>query len=472
MREENGGTLRAVAWSEICPWLNIFRVFRIAVGFRVLTLATVGLLLTVGVWGLIAAILGPGSKTDTAQWINQHIKENLQVVTEAVPDEPGLPEWPVADIDTPDAEESRAPIVDSVVTVWLQLTEPLRRVLTASGWEVLCLLLFGLTSLAIWAFFGGAITRIASVELACGERVPMAAALRFACARFWGYFTAPLVPLGAIILLGIPIWFLGVIIWFGNVGVLLVSFFWFLALLAGFIMTLFLVGLLFGWPLMWGTISTEGTDSFDALSRSYAYVFQRPLHFLFYTLVATVLGALGWLLVWNFAACIIQLTYWSASWGCGGDRIAQLATLDGVGGVGFAILNFWVQCVKFIAVGFIYGYFWVAASAIYLLLRRDVDATEMDEVYLEEDAAEETYGLPPLATDETGAPVVKEELPGDEAEPLPDESAESEAPEEESAEETDESEAGASDESSEAESSGEGSEEGDSPEEDKLSEER
>jgi len=34
-------------------------------------------------------------------------------------------------------------------------------------------------------------------------------------------------------------------------------------------------------------------DSFDALSRSYAYVFQRPLHYLFYALVAAVFGALA-----------------------------------------------------------------------------------------------------------------------------------------------------------------------------------
>ncbi len=459
MKEENGGILRTVAWPEICPWLNIFRVFRIAIGVRVLVLATTGLLLTVGMWGLIAAVLGPDSDSDTATWINQHIEDNWRVVTESLPDKPGLPEWPVADTNDPDAENSRAPIMDSVVTVWLRLTEPLRRVLAASPRELFCLLLFGLTSLAIWAFFGGAITRIASVELACGERVPMGAALRHACSNFWSYFTAPLVPLLGIVLMAVPVWILGLIM-NANLGVLLVSFVWLLALLAGLVMTLFLIGLLFGFPLMWGTISTEGTDSFDALSRSYAYVFQRPLHYLFYILVAAVLGALGWLLVWNFAACIIQLTYWSASWGCGEPRIKELQTLVGVGGVGFAILNFWVQCVKFIAVGFVYGYFWVAASAIYLLLRRDVDATEMDEVYLDEDADEQPYGLPPLAADQGGAPVDEEESPGEEPE--------EESREGESAEKEDESEA---DESSETESSSEGTEETGSLEEDRPPEE-
>jgi len=62
-------------------------------------------------------------------------------------------------------------------------------------------------------------------------------------------------------------------------------------------------------------------------------------------------------------------------------------------------------------VGFIYGYFWTAATAVYYLLRRDVDATEMDEVYLDADASEPAAALPPLATDAAGAPVAGQEAP-------------------------------------------------------------
>ena len=41
---------------------------------------------------------------------------------------------------------------------------------------------------------------------------------------------------------------------------------WWLPLLAGLVMTLLLVGLV-GYPMMYTTISTEGTDTLDALSR-------------------------------------------------------------------------------------------------------------------------------------------------------------------------------------------------------------
>ena len=159
----------------------------------------------------------------------------------------------------------------------------------------------------------------------------------------------------------VPIFFLGLLMG-SDFGTLLVSIVWPLALLLGVLMALLLLGLLFGWPLMWSTISAEGSDSFDALSRSYAYVFQRPLHYLFYVIVAAVLGFLGWLLVANFAAAVIWLSYWAAGWGCSAERLAAVMHGAGAGG---AVIHFWVGCVKLLAMGFSFGYFWTAACAIY-----------------------------------------------------------------------------------------------------------
>jgi hypothetical protein len=187
-----------------------------------------------------------------------------------------------------------------------------------------------------------------------------------------------------------------------------------------------LVGLLFGWPLMFPAISVEGMDSFDALSRSNNYTFHRPLHYLFYALVATFVGLLSWWLVSNVAATIIYLPFWAASWGGGGDRVAAIiervlaldagsaasmpTSLGGAGLLGAEILWFWVLCVKLVALGFLYSYFWTASTAIYYLLRRDVDATELDEVYLEDDKGEAVDRPPALKIDETGVPVVGGEV--------------------------------------------------------------
>ena len=170
-----------------------------------------------------------------------------------------------------------------------------------------------LWAMAVWALFGGAISRVAAVQLAADERIGWAAALRFAASKWLSYFAAPLLPLLGVVLVAIPLAVLGLLMRL-NFGVLLAGVLWPLALLGGLVMALLLLGLAFGWPLMWATISTEGTDSFDALSRSYAYVFQRPLRYLFYVLVAAVLGWLGWLLVSTFVAALVGLSSWAAGW--------------------------------------------------------------------------------------------------------------------------------------------------------------
>ena len=56
MLEENKGGLRSVAWAEIFPWLALFRTFRLAIGFRALVMAALGLLLTVIGWCVLGNI--------------------------------------------------------------------------------------------------------------------------------------------------------------------------------------------------------------------------------------------------------------------------------------------------------------------------------------------------------------------------------------------------------------------------------
>ena len=79
------------------------------------------------------------------------------------------------------------------------------------------------------------------------------------------------------------------------------------------------------------------------------------------------------------------------------------ADLSGIGYAGAGLIRFFAGCVKLLAVGYLFSYFWTAAVAIYFLLRRDVDATEMDEVFLDADADEQASGLPTVTTDQAGA---------------------------------------------------------------------
>lgn len=320
----------------------------------------------------------------------------------------------------------------------------------------LCVMLW---TLAAWALFGGAITRIAAVQVARGEKIGMREAVRFTLKRIVSYLLAPLFPLGFVfvvllfmVLFGlihmIPVF--GDVVWDGLL--------WWLMLICGMVMAVTLVGLV-GWPLMAATISAEGTDSWEAVSRSYSYVYQKPWHYAWYSLVAIAYGAV---LVF-FVGFMGSLTVYLAKWGVSETPLISKANreptylfvyaptsfgwrtllleggtvegrklvdngeiqqgvyedyfgnpdesrdhLHGWNKIGAFLVAVWLGLVFLLMLGFGYSYFWSASTIIYLLMRRHVDAAEMDEVYLEEDEQEGPYGgnfTPPVA------PVVPESKP-------------------------------------------------------------
>ena len=206
--------------------------------------------------------------------------------------------------------------------VWAVLSHPVWRILSIDASpsdgslpvrDFLSLLLSAVWSLAIWAYFGAAISRVAAVQLATGEQVGWAAALRWARAKWAAYFSAPAMPMLAVAVVVLPIFVLGLLMRLDLLA-FAAALIWPLVLVGGFVMTVLLAGVLLGWPLMWATVSVEGTDSFDALNRTYAYVFQRPLRYLFYVIVAGAIGWLGWIVVETLAASVIWLASWAASW--------------------------------------------------------------------------------------------------------------------------------------------------------------
>ena len=396
MIERNKGRITSVAWMEICPWLIIFRSFRLAIRVRFLFIAAVAILATTVGWDIIGRAF---STVDDPQ-----LQQNIAAVTST-----GNCPWTALASMVPDSPSYPNPQAANPIGIaWLQLSAPLQRIfaLELSLTEMLFWLLCGLWAVFIWAFAGSAITRTAAVQLAAEEKLGWAAMARYVLSHWRSYFAAPIFPFLGVLIVTIPIMLLGLLLR-TSATTWLAGLVWFLPLAGSFLSGILLLGLLFGWPLMWATISSEGTDSFDALSRSYAYVSQRPLQYLLYAVVAAVFGWLGWLLVMNFAAGVVHLAYWSASFGAGHEHVAAIIAGDPSAGVGASVLRFWTGCVKVLAVGYLYSYFWTAATAIYFVLRRDVDATEMDEVFLE-DATEATFGLPAVETDEKGAPVVEE----------------------------------------------------------------
>jgi hypothetical protein len=71
--------------------------------------------------------------------------------------------------------------------------------------------------------------------------------------------------------------------------------------------------------------------------------------------------------------------------------------------LGAYLVAFWLGILFLFVVGFGYSYFWTASTIIYLLMRRKVDDTDLDEIHLEEEAEEPYVPAPPAATSPPGS---------------------------------------------------------------------
>ena len=305
----------------------------------------------------------------------------------------------------------------AITGVFRRLVTPFQRFFLKPSWSDCFLLATGtLWTLLVWGLFGGAITRIAVMRLGCDEAVPMRTALKYSSTRLGTYVLSPLFPIAIILVLTMPVALLGLLLMWFELGVLLVSAVWIFVLLAGFTMAHFLLGGLLGWPLMWVVTSAEETgDHYEAFSRSFSYTSQRPFHYLFYALVAVVLGTLGWFLVQIVAELTIHMSYWSVMWGCGADRIESLKNVGADPSfllkTSHSLMNFSEETVRLVAGSFAYSFFWCGAVGIYLLLRKSVDQTEFDEVFLDDE--EPPFDLPALQDGPSVVPEMVEKSESD-----------------------------------------------------------
>jgi hypothetical protein len=274
--------------------------------------------------------------------------------------------------------------------------------------------------MAVWALFGGAIARIAALYLARGEMLGPIAALKSAAMIWVSTIAAPSFCLGVIALFALLLMAVGFVSQLGLLA-FLAGLLWVVVLLIGVALAVFAIGLVVGWPLMWATIATERTDSFDGVSRGYAFTYQRPLHLVFFVIVATALGLLAQTAVSIFVGASFKAVHIGIAAGASQDyadallRGAPLPDNEKLGSLasaGGAMMRFWSGGLWAIAAAFPMAYLFSAATGIYLLLRRLIDSTELGEVALDEGEPEQ--GLPPLATDlVTGVPRVQAGPPVD-----------------------------------------------------------
>jgi hypothetical protein len=159
------------------------------------------------------------------------------------------------------------------------------------------------------------------------------------------------------------------------------------------------------------------------LQRGYNYVFERPWHYLGLGLVTMVHSSVVIFFVWLMGQVIVYLTAWAVGSGLSDQTAAQAmsavpalvaAAPDALPAVSVdpassswtaLFVGGWTRVVAALVVGFVYSYFWTAATIIYFLLRRSVDGNELDEIYVPEAETNDDL-LPLVGTAATPLPVV------------------------------------------------------------------
>ena len=380
-------TVRSVDWQSVLPWTLIFRTVPLAGGFSVVSLGALGVLLSWLGWSLGGFVLGINDeRLETLPHLAAIEAQHASVTSPAVT----LPK------DRKLSELPRDGVTRVIGYYWSPAVGVLR-VPEERGLVTFAYLSWGLLwSLAVWSWTGGAIARIAVVRLGRDEGMGIKSALLFSTRRFPAFF--PLYPLALLVLLALLGILPGLLVrldW----GAGFVSVFWLLGLAVSMIFTIVILGVLVGWPLMVVTTAAEGTDSLDGLARGFAYSFQRPINYALYLIVSICFSILCVAVAALVANLVLDLTYWSMSWGAGGERIATLrphlmdpaseilAGETTSGSLKFAqgAFQFWDGLLGVLLNGFAFGLFWCLYSAIYLLLRRDVDETEVDEVFIDDE---------------------------------------------------------------------------------------
>jgi len=472
-------------------WSEIFRTFQVAIHPRKLVIAGVGVLVMSLGWFLLSHVFygSPPDRKDESRYGSKVIQERLG---DKKPDgteytaadiereterlyQKDLAQWRLLDqmagpngrlrtlpwyeyrgpnpyyLLTTIAGGNAAEIYDVVLRFLVGTTpvliEPLVKLIlpvvkivdpNASPLTRLYLILCLVWGIAVWAFFGGVITRIAAIEFTGKDRVDTKACVKFVADRYVHYILTPLAPLviiGVVVLVLMVFGFVALLPILGDV--LLYGLGLPLVILGGTIIALLLIGLA-SYPLMYATISTEGSDTFDGFSRSYSYIYQAPWNYLWYSLVSIFYGALVTLFVIFLGSLAVYASKWAVSqaplsestnrepdylfiyapesfgWRqlmLKGGPLDQTMTfeVDPQAGrpipkydytnpavaqeyrkslliserIGAGLASFWLVALFMLMVGFTYSYFWSASTMIYLLMRKKVDEIPMDELFVE-----------------------------------------------------------------------------------------
>lgn len=287
------------------------------------------------------------------------------------------------------------------------------RLFTAIGWQEVGYLTFSLLWItAVFAFFGGILARRAAVELGQRTIAPWGETLRIVGSRMVSYMWVTGMHLVAIALLLLVPLLLGLLARLGPLailaGVLLILCFPIVVAVGRLVLSMFIC-----FPLAVTAIGCEkNADAFEGFSRSNNYFFQRPVVAALSVVALISIGTVGYLIIfwlllagwhWVRDAFLAGAGYTITDL-VGGETVvidgsAAVATvtpaspdLQATRILRWVLVGGWLT--RLLIAAYWFSYFWAGTAAVYLILRRSVDNTDLDEI--DSPYEGEAVGLPEL----------------------------------------------------------------------------
>ena len=409
---------------------KIFQTFRIAIHPSKMIIAFLAVVL-IGLSGVIFdltnSVVKSGDGKVTELHVYMHDPSALAEFIESNKDN-GVRTGVYSTIWRHSARQFQAAVDNVLDRRFLAATDSVGNYFKAAGWafryHFVYSIIFAAIELVVICVAGGAICRISALQFARGEKPGISEALRYSTRKFVSFLAAPLAPIGIAACLGFCVFLLGLL---GNIpyaGEIIVALLVILALAAGIVITIVLIGTVAGFNLMFPSLAYDGLDCFDAISRSFNYVYSRPWRMAFYTVLAAIYGAICYMFVRFFAFLLLLTTRFSLGLGLFGEGKQKFesiwpqpsfenltgsafeATSGGTEWVAAFIIHIFVLAVLGFIVAFIVSFYFSANTIIYALLRNKVDNTPIDEIC--EDSILPESALP----DEENIKVINEVEPG------------------------------------------------------------
>lgn len=283
-----------------------------------------------------------------------------------------------------------------------------------AGWQVF---LTAAIFLSIWSFFGAAILRATALRQTRDDPLTVREALSFGGRNWLTFINAPLVVVAFAAVFTLFNMLVGLVMSLWLVGSSILAIILFpVALLCSLLVTFSVLGGLIALPMMWAGIAIEQNGALEAVSRTFSYLFARPLRFFFGYAMILVL-----VVVVLYAGSYFEMTVkQTLRWGVIRTELEEQITKDPVRvddrhrdafaaasrvrkeRAGIADLRnfskarwydqigfFWMWLLLSVfLLGFkgyaIYAVFGGTVS-LYLQLRRDVDGTDESDIYPPDD---------------------------------------------------------------------------------------